>query len=146
MTKRNISFITILAILSVITGYLLSDVSFVGRLGMNIFYEEYTFLKTWWKGTLLVFSVWLLLFGGHYFLQLKASKASSLAGNLVALMLALAGLYFTYLDFRQDFSHRLMGEPFHIGAYLFWGGWISISLFFLLTKKNKELIVSGKMP
>jgi hypothetical protein len=44
-------------------------------------------------------------------------------------------LYLTYNDFRQDLSHRLMGERFHIGAYLVWIGWMIISIYLLLTRK-----------
>jgi hypothetical protein len=145
MTRRNVSFISLLAVLSLITGYMLSHISFAGRVGMSLFYKEYNFLKVWWQGALLVFAIWLVLFAAHHLIQAKVSKASSLAANLIALMIAIAGLFFTYSDFRNDFSHRLMGERFHIGAYLFWLGWISISLYFLLRKKTIELIVSGKM-
>ncbi|HVG40305.1 MAG TPA: hypothetical protein VM888_01745, partial [Chitinophagaceae bacterium] len=59
---------------------------------------------------------------------------------LLALAVALIGLYLTYRDFRQSLSHRLMGERFHTGAYLFWLGWISIALFFLIRHKEQPLL------
>lgn len=144
MNKRSAVFIFILAIMSAITGYMMSSMSWVGRIGMSIFYKEYSFLKVWWQGALLVFAVWLIIFAAHTMVKSRVSKASALAGNLISLIIAIGGLYFTYSDFRNDFSHGLMGEPFHIGFYLFWLGWISISLFFLAQKDSRELIISGK--
>lgn len=145
MNKRSAIFVSILAIMSVLTGYMMSSMSWIGRIGMSMFYREYTFLKVWWKGALLVFAVWLIIFAAHSIVQKRVSKASALAGNLISLIIAIGGLYFTYSDFRNDFSHGLMGEPFHIGFYLFWLGWISISMFFLSQKSSRELIASGKM-
>jgi hypothetical protein len=145
MSKKNGLFILLLAALSTITGYMLSLITLAGRIGMNVFYKEYNFLKVWWQGAILVFVVWMLIFTAHYLIQKKRSKASALAANLVSMIVAIGGLYFTYTDFRNDFSHRLMGERFHIGFYLFWLVWIGISLFFLTQKSSRQLIVSGKM-
>jgi hypothetical protein len=144
MQKRHLSFIGLLAALSVITGVMLSSITFVGRVGMNMFYKQYNFLKIWWQGSLLVFAIWMLVFFAHYFMQKRISKASFLAGNLISLMVSIGGLYFTYCDFRNDFSHRLMGERFHIGAYLFWLGWIGISIFYLAQKSSRQLLATGK--
>jgi len=144
MAKRNTIFISLLAVMSMITGYMLSLITVAGRIGMNMFYKEYNFLKVWWQGALLVFIIWLVIFIAHSIIQRKVSKASALAANLISLIVAIGGLYFTYSDFRQDFSHRLMGERFHIGFYLFWLGWMGISLYFLAQKSSRDLIVSGK--
>lgn len=145
MNKRSVLFIAILAVMSVITGYMMSSISWIGRIGMSIFYKEYGFLKVWWQAAIVVFFVWLIIFAAHSMIKKRVSKASALAGNLISMIVAIGGLYFTYSDFRNDFSHGLMGEPFHIGFYLFWLGWISISLYFLAEKSSRELIVSGKM-
>jgi hypothetical protein len=51
-----------------------------------------------------------------------------------ALVLALIGLYFTYQDFRHNTAHRWLGERFHLGGYLFWIGWMAISVFYLIKK------------
>ena len=53
--------IFLLAILSTVSGYLLSKASLVGRIGINLFYKEYKFLKVWWQGALVVFIVLLIL-------------------------------------------------------------------------------------
>lgn len=85
----------------------------------------------------------MIVFGGLLVLLIISALArktlnplSAIIANIISLLLALGGLYFTYKDFRHDISHRLLGEPFHIGVYLFWIGWISISLVYLFSKKK----------
>lgn len=51
----------------------------------------------------------------------------------------LAGLYFTFSNFRNDLSHRLLGERFHLGIYLYWIGFCIISLFYALTSKKRPV-------
>ena len=145
MGKRNAIVILIMAAMSMLTGYMMSKISLVGRFGINMFHREYQFLKVWWQGALLVFTVWLIIFITHSILNRRVSKASALAANLISLIVAIGGLYFTYSDFRHDFTHNLIGERSHIGFYLFWIGWMGISLFFLAQKSSRQLIVSGKM-
>ncbi|MEJ7767817.1 MAG: cytochrome d ubiquinol oxidase subunit II [Chitinophagaceae bacterium] len=121
-----------LLILSVISGYLMSKASMLGRAGMSIFYREYNFLKVWWKGALLV-SVFLLgLFALHGMIQKKTAPNKARTFHLIAFVFALTGLYFTYNDFRHTLSHRLLGERFHLGVYLFWVGWLVTSVLYLL--------------
>ncbi len=136
MLKRTLYLILFLASLSLLSGYLLSKASWIGKLGISLFYSQYGFLKIWWQGALIVFAGLLLVL----ILTALAGKALkpmyALLANIISLLLALCGLYFTYSDFRSDISHRLLGERFHIGAYLFWIGWLSISLFYLFSKNN----------
>ena len=133
--RSNTLFTAYLLALSAIAGYMLSKASLVGRVGIFLFYNEYAFLRTWWKGTLLIFAVLLILFGIQYLLHKKANQIIARGTQVTALALAATGLLLTYMDFRDDLSHRWMGERFHIGSYLFWIGWISISLFLLAKKK-----------
>ena len=136
MMKRKYGFALLLLILSALAGFLLSKASFVGRVGISLFYTQYKFLKVWWQAGLLVFFIWMMF----YFLQGRAQKKFSLSKSriihIVAIVFALAGLYFTYQDFQHTTSHRFLGTKFHLGGYLFWIGWILISLFYL-TEKNK---------
>jgi len=129
--KRRLSLVAFLLVLSGIAGYLLSKASLVGRVGISLFYTQYKFLKTWWQGGLVIFIVWMILF----FLQgLAKRKYAPLTSRMIqagSIVIALIGLYFTYQDFRQNLSHRWLGERFHLGAYLFWIGWIIISVFYL---------------
>jgi hypothetical protein len=137
--KRTASLLSLLAVLSGLSGYLLSNASLAGKVGISLFYKQYRFLKTWWQGALIVFVVLLILFFVQGLAERKLSKARAKVLHVFMILLALAGLYFTYYDFRHTTSHRLLGERFHIGAYLFWIDWILISSFYL-TQKKPEFI------
>jgi hypothetical protein len=134
--KRTSFLLFLLAVLSAISGYLLSKASLVGKVGISMFYKEYQFLKVWWQGALAVFGVLFLLFLIQGAIQRKAARGTANLIHIVCILLALAGLYFTYNDFRHDLSHKLLGERFHLGAYLFWVGWMMVCLFFLAQKKQ----------
>ena len=134
-TKRTAPFLFLLVGLAVLAGWLLSKINVIGRTGIALFYHEYRFFKTWWKGALAVFVVWLVLFWLHHFLQKKLARNQAMLLHLAAIVIAAIGLYFTYDNFRHDFSHRIIGERFHLGFYLFWLGWVLISLFYLFQKR-----------
>ena len=107
---------------------------------------QYQFLKTWWKDALLVFIVWIVLFT---ILQAISRRVSKVASNIiftVTLSIAMAGLFSSYIDFRNSLSHRWLGERFHLGVYVFWLGWIAIALFLLLKKKTLFEDFSPKTP
>lgn len=147
MMKRHFSLIIFLAGLSIIAGVLLSKMSFLARTSMSIFkkkYQYYAFMKVWWQGALYFFVVLMILLAFQCFLQRKLKVRNSMLVQLSCLFLALVGLYFTYNDFRTDISHRWAGERLHLGFYLFWIGWASISLFLMVNKKPVELKDLGK--
>ncbi len=133
--KRNYVLVISLAFFSLISGYLLSAISLVGKAGISLFYTQYQFLRTWWKGALLVFIVWMVLCIVQSVLFKNVSKTSSNIILTISLFIAIAGIYFSYSDFRHTLSHRWLGERFHLGVYLFWLGWIAITIF-LATKKE----------
>lgn len=136
--RRSASLTLFLALLSVVSGYLLSKASWIGKVGISLFYQEYEFLKVWWQGALMVFGVLIFLYTLQSLVQRMASKSIATAVHLFALVAAFTGLYLTYDDFRQSVSHRWMGERFHIGAYLIWIGWMVISIYLLLSRKNAK--------
>jgi hypothetical protein len=137
MNAKRISILVVfLAALSCLSGYLMSKASFIGRLGMTYVYKEYRFLKTWWKGALTVFIVWMILLIIQLIIERKLSKQKAIVVHVIFILLALAGLYFTYSDFQNTTSHRWLKERFHIGAYLFWLGWIIISVFCMVQKRK----------
>jgi hypothetical protein len=138
MNAKRISILVVfLAALSCLSGYLMSKASFIGRLGMTYVYKEYRFLKTWWKGALTVFIVWMILLIIQLIIERKLSKQKAIVVHVIFILLALAGLYFTYSDFQNTTSHRWLKEGFHIGAYLFWLGWIIISVFCMIQKRKR---------
>ena len=143
--KRRLSLLLFLFVLACMSGYLLSKATLVGRVGISLFYKQYKLLKVWWQGGLLVFAVWMILFFLQGLAQKKLTPATARMIHLGAIVAALVGLFFTYQDFRNNLSHRLLGERFHLGGYLFWLGWIIVSLFFLL-RKEEPLMPAGELP
>lgn len=129
MNKNNFFFIGSLAIFSMLTGYLLSSISFFGKIGIGLFYHQYKFLKVWWKGSLIVIFIWMVLFIAHELFKKRLSKGSYVVFSTISIVVALFGLYLSYADFRNDLSHRWLGERFHLGVYLFWIGWVAIVIF-----------------
>jgi hypothetical protein len=134
--KRVSLLVVVLAALAWLSGYLMSKASFVGRLGMTYIYQEYRFLKTWWKGALVVFFVWMVVLAIQAIAEKKLPKTKATVVHVTFILLALLGLYLTYSDFQNTTSHRWLKEKFHIGAYLFWLGWIIISAFSIVQKKE----------
>jgi len=141
--KRNIVFLLFLAVLSVISGILLSKTSWVGRVGMTFFYKEYNLLKIWWQGAIAVYIVWLVLFIVHSFIQKALPKIAARLLHIVMLVIAIACLYFTYDDFTNDFSHHLLGRRFHYGFYLGWIGWMLICLFFTFKRNRPKATITS---
>lgn len=134
--KRNFLLVAVLAGLALLSGYLMSKASLIGRLGMTYVYREYGFLKSWWKGALVVFIIWMVLLILQLIVEKKLSKQRAIIIHVVFILLALVGLYFTYSDFQHTTTHRWLKERFHIGAYIFWLGWIIISMFCIVQKKE----------
>jgi len=133
--KRYTFFLSLLAALSAISGYLMSKASWIGRVGMTFFYKEYNLLKIWWQGAITVFIMLILLFVLHSFIHTKLRLAGARAVHFLLLLLAVGGLYLTYDDFTNELSHRMLGWRFHYGFYLFWADWMLICIFFLFKKK-----------
>jgi hypothetical protein len=85
---------------------------------------------------LLVFIAWIALFIIQSILYKKAGKKTADIILTISLMTAVAGIYFSYSDFRNTLSHRWLGERFHLGVYLFWLGWIAITIFLAPKRKT----------
>ncbi|MGZ5190267.1 MAG: cytochrome d ubiquinol oxidase subunit II [Flavisolibacter sp.] len=137
--KKFIPLVLFLLILSCLSGYLMSKPSLVGRIGIDLFYKQYQFLKIWWQGAFLVFITWMFILFLQILIQRKFTIVRSRIILFFSILLALTGLYFTWDDFQQTNTHRWLKERFHIGAYLFWLGWIVISGFLLIQNKPKEI-------
>ena len=136
--RRHFPFIALLAALAALSGWLLSHLSLLGRVGVSIAYREYRFLKTWWMGAGLVLAVWLAVYWMHNMVLQRWPRRRKT--HLVTLVLAVLGLYATYADFRGDLAHRWLGERFHLGAYLFWVGLMLVSLRFWLWPKQQTTV------
>ena len=138
MKKSSIIFFALL-ILSVISGWLLSKASLIGRTGINLFYKEYQFLKVWWQGALVVLILLLILWMIHQLIKVRFTRGKATLAHSIALVVYLAGLYLTYNDFRTDLSHRLLGERFHLGAYFFWIAAIMLAIVYLLSPRKNPV-------
>lgn len=136
--RRNLPFILYLAVLSALSGWLMSHMSWIGRVGINLFHKEYKFLKVWYRGGGLVFGILLLLFLLQWLADRRLPRATARVAQIIALLAAICGLWVTYSDFRSDFTHNVLKERFHLGAYLFWVGWMSISLYLLATYRRQH--------
>ncbi|OJU25674.1 MAG: cytochrome d ubiquinol oxidase subunit II [Sphingobacteriales bacterium 41-5] len=139
--KRNYPLlIFILALISLLSGNLTKGVSFAGRIGINLLYKEYKFFKVWWQAALVCFALMIAVVVLLYFVDRSLNGATRKMILLLFFFASLSGLYFTFSDFRSDLSHRLLGERFHLGIYLYWIGFCVISLFYALTTKNRSAV------
>ncbi len=141
MNKRIIALNAILVPLAVIAGWTLSKASLFGKVGINVLHREYQFLSAWWKGALLIWVIWVVLEIVQYQILKRYRRSINLTIQAAFIFLAVLGLYYTYLDFKT-FSHGILGDRFHIGGYLFWIGWIIISIFFI-KPRNNEIAIPG---
>lgn len=134
--RSSLIFVIYLAALSLLSGWLMSRMSWIGRVGINLFHRDYRLLKYWYKGAALVFVLLLLLYLLQSWLQRQLAPSKGKAIQILAILAALAGLWLTYHDFQTDYSHHILKERFHLGVYLFWLGWISISLRLLWPRQQ----------
>ena len=142
--KRTIPFLFLLAGLSAVSGFLMSNMSWIGRVGINLVHKEYKFLKVWWQGGAVVYAALLFLFFIQWLLQKSLPFALGKVVHVLLFFAAVYGLYFTYSDFSDDFTHRLLRDVFHVGAYLFWAGWMLISIFFISERRKKATVADSK--
>lgn len=136
--KRVFNLILFQGILSLISGVLFSQMSFIGRLGISVSHQEYTLLKTWWKAALVVFAIQLFLIIVLGINRKLNNFKSFLIVDLVFIIIGLLGLGYTYWDFTET-SHKYMNANFHWGGYLVWVGWFITCFYFLFFGfKSKE--------
>ena len=131
--RRSASLGFFLIMLSVVVGFLLSTSA-----QDDIIYQEYEFLKEWWIGGLLVFVTLIFLFAVQSVMGRILSRKGALVINIIAILLAIAGWVYTYmLSFREGVPSM---DRFYIGMYLFWAGWMVVSVYLLMSKKiNKAM-------
>ncbi|MBN9484325.1 MAG: hypothetical protein BGO70_12580 [Bacteroidetes bacterium 43-93] len=138
--KRQLPIIAILAAFSIISGYMIHKMSWLAKVGIRWVYREYDIFKSWPKTSLMEFVVLMLLLAVHNAIFKYATVRNATISFIASVIIALFGLYYTYNDFRHELSHRLAGERFHIGFYLFWLGWIIIGLYSLARKRGNTTI------
>ena len=86
---KNVTILGLIqALLSLISGVLISKMSFIGKIGISTMYREYTIFKTWWKTALLLLVIQLVLIA---VLQLFRTKVSVSFSRLLAFLLIVLG-------------------------------------------------------
>ena len=128
-----------MGLLSLLSGYLLSRASLAGKFGITIFYQDYNFLKSWWKAAAVVFLVLVFLSILLDIIKKRSSPRGMKIASAFVIIVALIGIYLSYYDFKNTMSHRLLGKRFHLGIYLFWISWVVIGCFYLRQEKLEEL-------
>ncbi|WP_068596811.1 hypothetical protein [Vaginella massiliensis] len=136
MTKKNnLILLLIQGILSLLSGILISKMSWIGKIGISVFYRDYLIFRSWWKTALVIFAIMLFLNLVFYlFQQLIGLRASRILA-IVLFHVGLFGLMYTFYDFNYT-AHRYLKSSFHFGAYLFWINWMTSCIFFILKKKQ----------
>ena len=133
------TLITFQALLSTISGTMIANMSFVGKMGILFMHREYSVLRTWWKTALLLFGVQLLVIFLLWLTRRILPRPLAVGFTLVLLIGGGYAAYLTYLDFTGT-SHRLMKTEFHIGGYLVWVGWAISCFYFLFAGLRKKPI------
>lgn len=131
------TLIAIEALLATISGVLLSQMSFIGKVGITVMYREYGIFKVWWQTAILLFAILLALVLVLWLVKKLLGRRLSIAAILLFLLFGLVGAYFTYIDFTTT-THRLMKMNFHAGGYLFWGAWTLACVYFLTVPLRKR--------
>ncbi|MCA4809872.1 hypothetical protein IF128_08980 [Empedobacter stercoris] len=116
---------------------MISKMSFIGKVGITIIYNEYTILKSWWKTALLLFAIQAIIFVVLSVWKMKTTKLlKQLLLPFIFLSIGIIGLIYTYYDFTET-SHRLLKKTFHFGFYIFWLTWFGNCIFFMSKQKKK---------
>lgn len=137
--KKKISILVLChALFTFLQVTLIGKISLIGKIGIALKYKEYRFLRSFPKTYFLLFGVQLLVLGILLYTHQKATRKNHLISCAVILVLALAGLFYTYNDFAHTYSHRLLKEPFHLGFYLFWIAMMASCVFFFVLPRKKD--------
>ena len=118
--------------------YLISKISWIGKIGIATVHKEYRLLRSDWKTFLLLFSLQIVLIASLTVVRAKCPRRIATLVTAMLLTLGVVGLFFTFQDFIYTYTHRLLKERFHLGFYLFWIGWIGTCIFFLAIKDKKD--------
>nr|WP_314678479.1 hypothetical protein [uncultured Capnocytophaga sp.] len=134
--KRSTSLLLFHALLSVVSGILITQMSLLGRIGIHTMYRQFMVFRSWWKTALLLFAAQCLLLGLLWGVRKMANLSVAKKTAWLLLIVGIAGFGATYWDFSTT-MHKVMKAKFHFGFYLFWiGCWVSC-LYFITIKNEK---------
>ena len=134
--KRSTSLLLFHALLSVVSGILVTQMSLLGRIGIHTMYRQFMVFRSWWKTALLLFAAQCLLLGLLWGVRKMANLSAAKKTAWLLLIVGVAGFGATYWDFSAT-MHKVMKAKFHFGFYLFWIGWWVSCLYFITIKNEK---------
>lgn len=136
--KGIVSLLFFQALSSTVSGVLIANMSWLGKIGIGFFYKEYGILKVWWKTALLLFCIQIILI--VLFSIIKRVVSIRMMQGIAVISVILVGLagYATYIDFTTT-SHKLMKTSFHAGFYLFWASMAITCVYFMIIGKRLPL-------
>lgn len=130
------TLVTFLALLSTISGILISQMSLVGKVSIFFFHKDYGLLKIWWQTALLAFSIHLVIVIILWLNRRLLPYWISFFMIFMILLIGALGCYWTYIDLTTT-NHRYLRHNFQIGAYLFWAGWAINCIYFMIAGRRK---------
>lgn len=128
-------------IISAVSAWLLAQMSFLGKIGISLFYKEYQILRNPWQTGAMLIGIQLFVILILWIFYRGFGKKATHFMAILVIILALVGLGYTIYDFQEEFSHKMLKTKFHIGGYLIWVGMMVSGLFFLL--KNKRTLIEN---
>ena len=140
--KKSTSLLLFQALLAVVSGILITQMSFLGRVGIHTMYRQFLIFRSWWKTALLLFFVQCLIIGLLWTIQKMTTLSIAKKAAWVLLIIGIIGFGATYWDFSTT-MHKVMKAKFHFGFYLFWIGWW-VSCLYFISIKNEEKIATYK--
>jgi hypothetical protein len=130
-TKRLYVLIGFQALFTLLQTYLILRISLIGKIGIALFYKEYTLLRSGWKTFFLFFAMQMAVIAVLFIVSKRSSARAARTTAYALTGMAVVGLWLNFDDFLHTYSHRLLKERFHLGFYLFWAGWIISCVFFI---------------
>ena len=140
--KKSTSLLLFQSLLAVVSGILITQMSFLGRVVIDTMYRQFLIFRSWWKTALLLFFVQCLIIGLLWAIQKMATLSIAKKAAWVLLIIGIIGFGATYWDFSTTI-HKVMKAKFHFGFYLFWIGWW-VSCLYFISIKNEEKIATYK--
>ncbi len=124
--------------LACLSGWLMQKPSLIGRVGISLLYKEYQFLRTWWKTAALETGLYFLILLLLEWLRTRLAPTPYRILLSLLFLAGLAGFYLTWNDFHDTSTHRWLKERFHMGAYLFWIGFLALPVFYFFQPGNAD--------
>lgn len=136
--KKLLYIAVIQLLLAIISAMLLAQMSLLGKLGIALFYKNYSILKSPILSGAIIFGVQFLIVLILHLFYLMGNRKLLRTICLLFLLVAILGLSYTIYDFRTEFSHRILKSKFHYGGYLVWIGIMLSTIYYFFVPKRAQ--------